>query len=93
MSDPTPQLLTQILDVGPDQDIALISGGSSVSYGDLRGAARNAAAALATAGVQPGERVLVVMPNDETFVVAVFAIWGPAGSRFPWTIAARLSKS
>ena len=83
MSNPTPQLLPQILDVGPDQDIALISGGSSISYGDLRGAARNVSAALATAGVRPGERVLVVMPNDETFVVAVFAIWRAGGVAVP----------
>ncbi len=79
----TPQLLTQILEVGRDQDIALMSAASPITYGQLRLQVRNAAAALSSRRLQPGERVLLLLPNEASFATAIFAIWRSGGVVVP----------
>jgi long-chain acyl-CoA synthetase len=55
---------------------ALIHDGARVSYGGLRAAARRAAEALAAAGVGPGDRVALALPNEPSFAAAYFgALW------------------
>jgi len=49
-----PQLLTNILDSGGDEDVALLSAGSPLTYKQLRIQVRNAAAALRHAGLSQG---------------------------------------
>jgi long-chain acyl-CoA synthetase len=55
---------------------ALIDQGAPVSYRQLRASARRAATALAEAGVGPGDRVALALPNEPSFVGAYFgALW------------------
>lgn len=45
----------------------------STSYADLVDQSRRGSSALAAAGVRPGDRVALVMPNCPQHVIAVFA--------------------
>lgn len=76
-------MLTDLLDAGRDQDVAVISEGVSLTYGELRVQARNGAASLSQAGLRHGERVLVVLPNEASFVTAIFATWRAGGVVVP----------
>src|ERR1700744_1255869 len=57
----------------PDRE-ALVFGAARRSYRELYGETERAAAALAARGVVPGERVLLISPNSDAFVVAAYAI-------------------
>ena len=65
--------LAAILDEPPAPDaVALVDTGREVGYGELASLVRGAAAALAAAGVGPGDRVAIVLPNGPAFVAAFF---------------------
>jgi acyl-CoA synthetase (AMP-forming)/AMP-acid ligase II len=58
----------------PDQR-AVVDGATTLTYGDLVGAARRFGAALVASGVSPGERVAVWLPNSAEWVVAALGTW------------------
>jgi long-chain acyl-CoA synthetase len=49
--------------------------GTEVSYADLNAMSCRLADGLAAAGVVPGDRVVVLLPNSVEFVVSCFAVW------------------
>ncbi|HWA60224.1 MAG TPA: AMP-binding protein, partial [Caulobacteraceae bacterium] len=57
----------------PDAE-ALWFEGRSTTYAELDRAASRCANALIAAGVQPGDRVAVILPNCPQHVVALFAV-------------------
>jgi long-chain acyl-CoA synthetase len=54
---------------------ALLFHGKAVSYATLDDAAGRAAAALRSSGVQPGDRVALVVANVPEFVYALYGVW------------------
>lgn len=54
--------------------VAVVAQGESWTYGDLEQAAQTRAAALTGAGVGPGDRVAVLLPNSAEYVVTDLAI-------------------
>ena len=57
----------------PDTATALIGGGRSISFGQLRDRVARTAAALVAAGVRPGQPVVVLGDNDTAFATGVLA--------------------
>lgn len=53
---------------------AVIEPGGAITYGELRRRAQGVAVALATAGVRPGDRVVVALPNSIEFVATYFGV-------------------
>jgi 2-aminobenzoate-CoA ligase len=88
--EPYPQRLNaavELLDVtiaryGADRRAVVFPGGQW-SYGDLLDRANRLANVLVEAGVQPGNRVLLRIPNNEWLVAAWFAVLKVGGSRSP----------
>jgi fatty-acyl-CoA synthase len=56
------------------EDVFLIHGDESVSFGQLETRAEALAASLQGLGIEPGDRVAVVMPSWPEFVVSMFAV-------------------
>ncbi len=56
----------------PDRE-ALVFGDRRRSYRQLAEEVEHAAAALAAAGTRPGDRVLLMAPNSDAFVIAAYA--------------------
>jgi long-chain acyl-CoA synthetase len=54
--------------------VALRFEGRSYTYGELNALAGRAAAALTGLGVQPGDRVALLLPNSPEFVIAYFGM-------------------
>jgi fatty-acyl-CoA synthase len=53
---------------------AVVSSGRRISYADLQGRAHRLAGALRAAGLQPGDRVAVLMPNSLALLEAHFGV-------------------
>jgi long-chain acyl-CoA synthetase len=68
--------LAAMIDAHPDAAPALVGPAGTTTYGDLRTQVAGARAALAGAGVQPGDRVALVAGNEPLFVVAYLAVLG-----------------
>lgn len=68
--------LASIIDAHPDDDVAVISANHVTTYGDLRAQVGAFRGGLARHGVQPGDRVAIVMANNWYFVVAYLAALG-----------------
>jgi long-chain acyl-CoA synthetase len=65
--------LAAILDDPPvPEAVALVDAGREVGYAELASLVRGAAGTLAAAGVGPGDRVAIVLPNGLAFVAAFF---------------------
>ena len=62
----------------PDKT-ALIAGGERYSYADINGMANRVASALASAGLQKGERAAVFLDNSLEAVVSIFAVLKAGG--------------
>lgn len=58
----------------PDR-LALIGGGQKLTYGELDRRASAVAAGLRAGGLEPGDRVIVHLPNIPEFVIAVFGLF------------------
>ena len=58
---------------------ALLFKGASISYGDLERQSDAFAAALASIGVRPGDRIALLLPNCPQFMVAQYGIWKAGG--------------
>ncbi|ELP45922.1 hypothetical protein D522_13810 [Mycobacterium avium subsp. paratuberculosis S5] len=68
-------ILTDAARRWPDRTAVLdASGGTGFSYAGLDEQANRAAAGLADAGIAPGDRVLLQLPNGCQFAVALFAL-------------------
>lgn len=59
-----------IIEAHPSDQVALISRGRSITYGQLREQVAGFAGALVELGVQAGERVVIACDNSPMFVVA-----------------------
>ena len=68
--------LASIIDAHPDDAVAVISANHVTTYGDLRAQVGAFRGGLARHGVQPGDRVAIVMANNWYFVVAYLAALG-----------------
>ncbi len=63
-----------LLSTGKDRSVALECGDARLSYGELRQAVRRAAGAWREMGLEPGERVLVFLPDSVDWVVAYLGV-------------------
>lgn len=68
--------LATILDGHPDDAVALITRGRTITYGELRDQVAQMRGGLTRAGVERGDRVAIVAANNRVFVVAYLAILG-----------------
>jgi long-chain acyl-CoA synthetase len=58
---------------------ALLFKGASMSYAELESQSNSFAAALASLGVRPGDRIALLLPNCPQFLVAEFGVWKAGG--------------
>src|SRR5829696_873529 len=75
----------------PDR-IALVAGGQRLTYHELDAAANRLAHALRNAGVQPGDRVTVLLENSIEAVVAIFGALKAGGVFMPLHSATKRDK-
>jgi long-chain acyl-CoA synthetase len=68
--------IASIIEPHPDGAVALISRGRATSYGDLRSQVSAMRGGLVALGVQRGDRVALLHPNERYFVVAYLATVG-----------------
>ena len=71
------------------QHIAIVDGEREASYGELWEQIENFANHLRVCGLQPGERVALVLPNRIEAVVACYATWRAGGIVVPLNVQAR----
>ena len=65
---------------------ALLFQGKAVSYAQLDDAAGRAAAAFKASGVQPGDRVALVVGNVPEFVYALYGVWRAGAVAVPLNV-------
>ncbi len=75
--------LASILEHGRAGSHALISRGRTTTYGELRDQVAALRGGLIGLGVQPGDRVAIVMANNWYFVVSYLAVLGAGGVAVP----------
>ncbi|MBI2828435.1 MAG: long-chain fatty acid--CoA ligase [Acidobacteria bacterium] len=78
---PNKTLLDYLADLARDRGDkpALLFKGASMSYAALESHSNAFAAALASLGMRPGDRVALLLPNCPQFLVAQFGIWKAGG--------------
>ena len=69
--------------------VAIVDGGRRIDYGSLWQQARNFAGDLQHQGLQPGDRVAVVLPNRIEAVVACYGAWLARAVVVPLNVQAR----
>ena len=69
-----PAMLDRTASRFPDR-IAIIYMGRRISYGELNAAVNRLAGGLKAAGLGPGEKVSLVLPNIPQIVMAYYALW------------------
>ena len=67
-------------------EIALIHPDRTMTYGELSARVRRFAAALRAAGIRPGDKVGVMIPNRPEFTIAYFGILHAGGVVVPLNI-------
>lgn len=75
-------VLREAVQAGPDRP-ALLFKGAAISYAELDRQSDAFAVALVSSGVQPGDRVALLMPNSPQMIVAEFGIWKAGGIVVP----------
>ena len=82
---PERTLLDYLTDLARDHGdrTAILFKGTSMSYRELETASDAFGAALAALGVQPGERIALVLPNCPQFLIAEFGAWKAGGIVVP----------
>src|SRR5438876_11252776 len=65
---------------------ALLFRGRPVTYAQLEGAVDRAAAALAGLGLEPGDRVAILVGNVPEFVLALYGTWRAGGVGVPLNV-------
>lgn len=68
-------------------DIAVESGGASLSYGEVDDRARGIAARLRGLGVEPGDRIAISLPRSVDLIPAIWATWMLGASYVPIDIS------
>ena len=75
--------LATIIDPHPDDAVALVDRSRTTTYGDLRRQAGSLRAGLVRLGVEPGDRVALLAPNNWFFVVPYLAALGAGAAVVP----------
>lgn len=75
--------LAEIIEGHPDEAPALLAPDRTMTYGQLRAEVAWARGGLARLGVEPGDRVVLALPNDWPFVVAYLAVLGAGAAAVP----------
>ena len=75
--------LATIIDPHPDDAVALVDRSRTTTYGELRRQTGELRAGLVRLGVEPGDRVALVAPNNWFFVVAYLAALGAGAAVVP----------
>lgn len=83
-----PARVAAVAHSAPDS-IALVDGERRLDYAGFWAQARAFAAALRAQGLQPGERVAVLLPNRIEAVVAAYGTWLAGGIAVPLNVQAR----
>ena len=75
MSSPSPSTLWELLQIAPGNSTAVVAPetGISLTYDDLRKQVRHAADVFASAGIRPGDRVAISLPNGVPVLVSFLA--------------------
>ena len=80
---PAPERPTQLAELAAraaDPGAAVVEvGGRSISWAELSSRVRDTAAGLAVAGVEPGDRVALLVPPSIELTVALYAVWQAGG--------------
>ena len=85
-----PNTLWELLQLAPGDAVAVVAPetGTTLTYDDLRQQARDAAAVFASAGIKPGDRVAIALPNGIPVLVCFLAA-SFAGTAAPLNLAYR----
>jgi len=75
--------LASVIDRHPDGDRALISRGQATTYAELRRQVGELRHGLVGLGIEPGDRVALVAPNNWFFVVSYLAVLGVGAVAVP----------
>ncbi|HZQ85070.1 MAG TPA: AMP-binding protein [Acidimicrobiales bacterium] len=75
--------LATIIDGHPDDAVAIVEGGSRTTYGELRTLVAAMRGGLVREGVQPGDRVALVLPNGLDFAAVYLAVLGVGAVAVP----------
>ena len=81
-------ILSETARSGPDRPVAVFDGGR-LTYRQLDQASDRLAAALAAAGVEPGDRVALQLPNIPQFLISYFGILKAGGVVVPLNVLLR----
>ena len=81
-------ILTESARSGPDRPVAVFDGGQ-LTYRQLDQASDRVAANLAAAGIKPGDRVALQLPNIPQFLVSYFGILKAGGVVVPLNVLLR----
>jgi long-chain acyl-CoA synthetase len=81
-------LLAAVADATPGR-IAIVDGARRIAYGELWQQIGALAADLLSRGLQPGERVALLLPNRIEAAVAVYGTWLAGGVAVPLNVQAR----
>jgi len=74
--------LAESAEVDPDA-VALRCGAESATYSELASTAARLADCLIEAGVRPGDRVAIMLPNGPAYVAVLYGIWHAGGVAVP----------
>ena len=85
-----PSTLWQLLQLAPADSIAVVSpeSGTTLTYGELRSQVRATADVFASAGIKPGDRVAIALPNGIPVLICFLAA-SVAGTAAPLNLAYR----
>jgi len=81
-------ILTETARSAPDHPVAVFDGGR-LTYHELDQASDRVAAALAVAGIEPGDRVALQLPNIPQFLISYFGILKAGGVVVPLNVLLR----
>ncbi|HTX27890.1 MAG TPA: long-chain fatty acid--CoA ligase [Streptosporangiaceae bacterium] len=81
-------ILTETAKSSPEHPVAVFDGGR-LTYGELDRASDRVAAALAAAGIEPGDRVALQLPNMPQFLISYFGILKAGGVVVPLNVLLR----
>ena len=81
-------ILNETAQSTPDRPVALYDGGQ-LTYAELDQASDRLAAALAAAGIKPGDRVALQLPNIPQFLISYFGILKAGGVVVPLNVMLR----
>jgi long-chain acyl-CoA synthetase len=81
-------ILSESAHATPDRPVAVFDGGQ-LTYRELDQASDRLAAALAAAGIEPGDRVALQLPNIPQFLISYFGILKAGGVVVPLNVLLR----